>query len=124
MKNTPFHFKNSFLSEHYCDNNITAKKATKLLKQIGPQRDKGVAYMRSFIQGGDYILADGTHLVSPSQKLTIAKQGYNSLQSYDPQVNSMFSFSSKLKLPVFYRILPLAIFVKLNHLSPLLKRVV
>lgn len=106
LKNIPFHFENSYLSEHYSELNISAKKATQLLKQIGTQRDKVIAYMRSFIQGGDYILADGTHLVSHSQKLTIAKQGYNSLQSYDPQVNLMFLFSSKLKLPVFYRILP------------------
>ena len=85
---------------------MTDKKSSTLLKQIGLKRDRVVNYMRSFIKGGDYILADGTHLISHSQNMTLAKQGYNSSQIHDPQINLMFLFSAKLKLPVFYRILP------------------
>jgi transposase len=105
LKNIQFHFENSFLSEQYSDITMTDKKSSKLLKQIGLERDRAVKYMRSFIKGGDYILADGTHLISHSQNMTLAKEGYNSSQIHDPQINLMFLFSAKLKLPVFYRIL-------------------
>ncbi|UCE53602.1 MAG: transposase [Desulfobacterales bacterium] len=106
IKNIQFRFEHSFLSEIYHEINVIDKKVTTLLRQLGLAREKVVNYMRSFIQGGDYILADGTHIVSHSQHIEMAKQGYNSSQNYDPQVNLLFLFSSKLRLPVFYRILP------------------
>ncbi|RLC65826.1 MAG: hypothetical protein DRI52_12705 [Chloroflexi bacterium] len=106
LKNVSFLFDTCFLSEQYTDLSITPKKASLLLKQLGDRRHQIVSYMRSFIQGNDFILIDGTHVVSHSRKITFAKQGYNSQQSYDPQINLMFLFSSKLKSPVFYRLLP------------------
>ena len=106
IKNIQFHFENSFLSENYPDITITDKKASQLLQQIGLERDKVVSYMCSFIKGGDYILADGTHLISHSQNMVLPKEGYNSSQDHDPQVNLIFLFSAKLRLPIFYRILP------------------
>ena len=106
IKNIQFWYEGCFLSEHFSDMVMTDKKSSTLLKEIGLQRERAVSYMRSFIKGGDYILADGTHLISHSQNMTIAKDGYNSSQTHDPQVNLMFLFSAKLKLPVFYRILP------------------
>ena len=106
LKNIQFWFENCFLSEHYPDIHINDKTASTLLKEIGLQRERVVNYMRSFIRGGDYILADGTHLISHSQHLKLAKAGYNSSQLHDPQINLLFLFSAKLKLPVFYRILP------------------
>jgi transposase len=38
--------------------------------------------------------------------MILSKQGYNSSQIHDPQINLLFLFSATLKLPVFYRILP------------------
>jgi len=106
LKNVQFWFENSYLSEIYDEITITDKKATSVLIQIGSEREKVVRYMQSFIQGGDYILVDGTHIVSHSQNIGLAKQGYNSLNHHDPQLNLIFLFSAKLQLPVFYRILP------------------
>jgi transposase len=106
LKNIQFWFENSFLSEQYSDVTITDKKASSILKQLGTEHDKVVRYMRSFIRGGDYILADGTHLISHSHNMVLSKQGYNSSQINDPQINLIFLFSAKLKLPIFYRILP------------------
>ena len=106
LKNIQFWYENCFLSEHYSDITLTDKKSSILLKEIGLQRERVVNYMRSFIKGGDYILADGTHLISHSQNMILAKKGYNSSQTHDPQINLLFLFSAKLKLPVFYRIIP------------------
>jgi transposase len=62
--------------------------------------------MKNYIAEEDHIMFDGTNLVSHSKKMEGAKIGYNSKQNYDPQFNILFLFSSELKAPVFYRLLP------------------
>jgi len=106
IKNVQFYFEHSFLSELYSDVSLHDKRVSSILRETGIAREKCVEYMRSFIRGKDFILIDGTHIISHSQHMEINKIGYNSKRQFDPQFNLMFLFSSKLNTPIFYRILP------------------
>ena len=106
IKNIQFRYENSYLSERYSDLSLTDKKVSSLFRQIGSERAQTVSFMQTFIRGGDYILIDGTPLISHSKHIDLVKPGYNSQQLFASQLNLMFLFSTKLKLPVYYRILP------------------
>lgn len=106
LKNMDFHFSRSFLSEEYLQTALPAKQIGAWLKEIGHQRDKIVQFFKTFIQTEEHLLMDVTPFHSKSSYLSLAKQGYNSQHNFDPQVNLMMMFSTKLSLPVYYRLLP------------------
>lgn len=106
IKNTQFRFDASYLSQIFPEISLGEKRVSALYRKIGSERESVVAYMKNFINDQDHIMFDGTNLVSHSQKIEAAKIGYNSKQDYDPQLNILFLFSSELKSPVFYRLLP------------------
>ena len=45
-------------------------------------------------------------IISFSERIGLAKMGYNSKKEYDPQINLMLMFSTKMQLPVYYRVIP------------------
>ncbi len=106
IKNTAFHFENSFLSELFNTVTLGEKRVSALYRKIGNDRGAVVEYMKAFVRNDDYILFDGTNFVSHSKNIESAKIGYNSKQVFEPQLNVLFLFSSTLKTPVFYRLLP------------------
>ena len=106
LKNMDFHFSRSFLSNEYAQASLSAKQIGAWLKVIGHQRDKIVQFFKAFIQAGEHMLMDVTPFHSKSSYLSLAKPGYNSQRNFDPQVNLMMMFSTKLSLPVYYRLLP------------------
>jgi transposase len=106
LKNMDFYFSRSFLSEQYMQANLTAKHISTWLKAIGNQRDKIIQFFKTFIRSGEHLLMDVTPFHSKSSYLLLAKHGYNSQRNFDPQVNLMMMFSTKLTLPVYYRLLP------------------
>jgi transposase len=62
--------------------------------------------MRSYIDGVEHIIFDGTSLVTKSNQMNISRHGYNAHREYEPQINLLYAFSSDEKSPVYYRIVP------------------
>lgn len=106
LKNMEFHLSQSFLSESINNLSLAPKNISGLLKKLGGQREKIIAFCRSFIQPGTHLLVDVTHMHSYSDYLSMAKSGYNSQRDFDPQVNLLLIFSKQLLSPVYYRLLP------------------
>jgi transposase len=65
-----------------------------------------VSFQRSFLKEAKHIAFDVSHIISNSQKMDLNFQGYNSKRDFDPQVNTLYLFSTDIKMPAFYRILP------------------
>jgi hypothetical protein len=85
IKNIGFKYENSYLSEIFTKLSLTDKNVSALLKKIGAARESAVKFMQSFISGGDYVLVDGTHILSNSKNIEIVKPGYNPEDNYAPQ---------------------------------------
>lgn len=106
VRQVPFHLAHSYLSELYPGLALNEKKASLLLRDIGRDRARATAFMRSFVQSGEHILVDLTHLPLKSGHIPLSKPGYNSHMDFQPQCNVLYVFSASLGLPVFYRLLP------------------
>lgn len=106
IKNMPFHFQHSFLSEHFSQLGLTEKKIGQFLPELGTMRAQIIQYFRDFIIDDDHILIDATPLFTQSENIIISKYGYNNKREYLPQVNLLFIFSVGNHLPVYYRMTP------------------
>lgn len=106
IKNTSLVYESSYLSTYFKNYKITDKKISMVLKNLGKDRISVVNFMKEYLVGCEHVLIDGTHIISNSENLEINLQGYNSNQNYDPQVNLLFMFSSKLSRPAYFRLVP------------------
>ena len=106
IRQMPFHLAHRYLSELYPHLALNDKKISLLLRQIGRDRARAAAFMRSFVQRGEHILVDLTHLPLKSEHIPLSRPGYNSHMDFQPQCNVLYVFSASLRLPVFYRLLP------------------
>ena len=104
IKNMPSLIGESWLCESWQDSGLTDKGIGLLFRRVGVQRENAVAYMKAFIREGDYFLADTTHLLSKSSLIELTRKGYNNKGDHDPQINSMYVFSTQSRMPVFYRL--------------------
>jgi hypothetical protein len=104
IKNMPALIGESWLCENWQGSSLTDKGIGLLLRRVGVQRENAVAYMRAFIHEGDYFLADTTHVLSKSRLIELSGKGYNNKGDHDPQINSMYVFSTQSRMPVFYRL--------------------
>ncbi len=88
---------------------LSGASLTALLKDLGRRRQAISLFMKDFLQGErDYLIFDGTNLVSFSEKMADTQIGYNSQGIYDPQVNLLYAFSSSDQggVPAYYRKFP------------------
>lgn len=106
IKNMPTHIHHSWLAESWHSVQTTDKRISLMLNDIGKRRDQAVSYMRAFVHDDDYFLADSTHLPSKSSKIELSHKGYNNRGHHDPQINSLYIFSTQSRMPVFYRLHP------------------
>jgi len=106
LKNVEFHYNTSYLSEMYPGEDLSAKTLSYIIKQIGFQRDKIVDFFKEFNFADDYILFDGTDLISNSKKMDINKFSKTKSGTFDFVANIMFVYSINLQLPIYYRLLP------------------
>lgn len=106
IKNVPFYFMHSFLSEAWKQVRITDKSISELLRRVGANREKIMEYQKHFVREGEKVLLDMTHVITHSKQIEIAQSGYNNSMSFDPQVNLMYLFSAQQHEPVYYRLLP------------------
>lgn len=106
IKNVGYLFEKSFFSENYPDITLGEKRTSALYRKLGTLREDITKYMRHFIRADDHVLIDATNIISYSERIGISKPGYNSKHEFDPQVNLMLIFSTRLQLPVYYRVIP------------------
>jgi transposase len=106
IKNVPFFYMHSYLSELWKGSTITDKSISQLLRKLGANREKLIEYQKFFIQEGEKVLLDMTHVVTHSRQIESAQRGYNNSMSFEPQVNLMYLFSAQQHEPIYYRLLP------------------
>ena len=106
LKNIPFCLSQSFLQELIGSETFHEKTSILVLKKIGGMQEQMSAYMRAFIKRDDYLLMDSTHVFSNSNPNTLSRSGFHSQIDFESQFNQLYIYSSKNKMPVYYRILP------------------
>jgi transposase len=106
LKSIPFRLSQSYLDKLLRPIKFNEKTASSVLKSVGGMHEQMVEYMKSFITRDEYILMDLTHVFSNSNLITLSRKGYNNQLNFDPQINLMYLYSAKSRMPVYYRILP------------------
>ena len=98
LKHIPELLEASYLPEMLKINVFSEKKVSKILNDLGKNREKILDYMKLFITPNDHILIDFTNIFSNSKHIDLAQ--------YDPQINLLYIYSAKNKTPVYYKLLP------------------
>jgi len=106
IKSIPFRLQQSYLPELIQAKPFSEKTASVVLKTIGAMRQEQIAYMRSFIQKGEYLLIDLTDIFSSSSLIELCRKGYSNQMNFDPQFNLLYLYSAKTSMPIYYRLLP------------------
>jgi len=99
-----------FISEELFTGALSDKRITITLKTIGENREKVVEWMKGLLdelpeEGKNFVMMDSTHTQSLSENLNINAVGYNPDFTFEKQVRLMYLFSSKMKQPVYYRMI-------------------
>jgi len=99
-----------YCSEYWSKESLSDKQISQALKHVGQNREVVVSWMRSLLgmpqeMENTYLMMDSTHTPSLSDKLAINAKGYNPSFDFDKQLRLMYLFSSKLKQPVYYRLI-------------------
>lgn len=99
-----------FISEDLFTRALNEKCITTVLRTVGENREKVVEWMKGLLddlpeEGKNFVIMDSTHTQSLSEKLNINAVGYNPDFTFEKQVRLMYLFSSKLKQPVYYRMI-------------------
>ena len=95
-----------FISEDLFTNALGDKCITKTLRTVGENRER----MRQLLddlpeEGRNFVIMDSTHAQSLSDNLNVDAVGYNPDFTFEKQVRLMYLFSSRLKQPVYYRMI-------------------
>jgi transposase len=106
LKNAEFHYLHSYLSETYPNLPLSSKNLTTLMREIGVQRNRIVAFFHEFNFSDDNIIFDGTDIFCNSKQIDAAKFSKSKSGTFDFVANIMFAFSIGLQLPIYYRIIP------------------
>ena len=99
-------YDNSYLSELYGKLALSGASLSGFLKEFGRNRERIVAFLKEFICRDEYVLFDGTNIISRSGNMDINRIGYNSRRQFDPQISLMFAFSASRHMPGYYRLVP------------------
>lgn len=107
IKNWAYHYERSYLTQMLPGVKLSAKSCGSLLQRCGANRYGIVGFLRDITTDeNEHILVDTTHVVSQSTQIDIVKKGYNSANSFEPQINLFYVFNVDQKVPVYYRMLP------------------
>ena len=99
-------YERSYLSEKFPGLTMSPSKLTAFLQGFGIKREQHIGFMKGYLTDSQYVLFDGTNLISDSERMDINRLGYNSHRQYDPQINLMYAFSADEHKPGYYRVLP------------------
>ena len=99
-----------FISEELFTDSLSDKCITRTLRTVGENREKAVEWMRGLLdglpeEGKNFVMMDSTHIHSLSENLNINSVGYNPDFTFEKQIRLMYLFSSKMKQPVYYRMI-------------------
>jgi len=99
-----------FISEELFTNTLSDKCITRTLRTIGENREKVVEWMKGLLdelpeEGKNFVMMDSTHTQSLSGNININAVGYNPDFTFEKQIRLMYLFSSKMKQPVYYRMI-------------------
>lgn len=106
FKRAAFLYERSFLSEMFPNLPLSPASISNFLHEFGVKREQQVGFMKNYLSDSQYILFDGTNIISNSKEMDINRLGYNSHRQFDPQVNLMYAFSTDKQKPGYYRVLP------------------
>ncbi len=104
FKRMEFLYEKSYLSDKFGKLPLSKASISGFLKRLGEKREQIKMFMNEFISDTEYILFDGTNIITKSEKLDINRVGYNSHRQYDPQINLLYAFSTDTNAPAYYRI--------------------
>ncbi len=102
-------YESSVISQSLSGLALSGSSITSLLKNLGQRRQAISLFMKDFLQGEkDYLIFDGTNLVTYSKAISDAQVGYNSKGIYDPQINLLYAFTNtdNRAMPGYYRKFP------------------
>jgi len=106
LKNSEFHYLNSFLSEMFPGLNLSASRLSGLMREIGTKRSNIVEFFKEFMIANDHIIFDGTDVLCNSKNMDISKMSKSKKNTFDNVANIMMAFSTELQLPIYYRLVP------------------
>ena len=106
LKNVPFYYATSYLSETVKDVHLSPDSLGDMLRRIGMDRNSMVQFMKSMMKDDHYLAVDLTHVLSMSEGIISATLGHNSMEEYLPQVQVLFLFSLDHDSPTYFRIMP------------------
>ena len=106
FKRADFLYERSYLSEIFGNISFSPSHLSQFLRNFGIKREQHVGFMKEYLTDSEYVLFDGTNIISNSQEMDINRLGYNSHRQYDPQINLMYAFSADKHKPGYYRIIP------------------
>lgn len=105
LKRKALIYSSSYDSITYPRLSLSAASLTKFLHDLGGQRQEQVEFMKKYLTGSEYLIFDGTRLVSYSDNNALAEIGYNHCGLTDPQANLLYCFSLKpTQAPVYFRV--------------------
>lgn len=106
LKNMGLYYQDSWFSEEIKEVSFYPQDIQRLLKRIGSDRGRIGEFLRDLMEEKEGVLIDLTHVFSLSENMILSAKGYNSEFDFTPQINVLFLFSPKKKMPLFYRVLP------------------
>lgn len=105
LKNIELHYEHSYFSEMYPSASVGSKIIGNTIQLLGKKREHIRRYFKGIQNKGEYVLIDGTHILNNS-KAEMSEVGYNSQNSFSPQINLMYIFDKESHSPTYYRLLP------------------
>ena len=99
-----------FISEDLFTNALSDKCVTQTLRTVGENREKVIGWMKELLndlpdEGRNFVMMDSTHTQSLSENMNVNAVGYNPGFTFEKQVRLMYLFSSRMKQPVYYRMI-------------------
>ena len=105
LKNVQYHFSKSYLSELYKNVGLSSGSISKKLGEIGINRSNILNFFKEFKTANDKILFDGTDMLSNSKNMGYPQKSKTKKGTFENIINLMFIFSTKSKIPLYYRIM-------------------
>lgn len=105
IKNVQHHYHVSHLSNIISGAKVSPKTLSKMLNEIGQQRNLIKTFLSKYITEEESIVVDLTHIFSFSENIISASLGRNSEKEYIPQINLFLLYSLDKMQPMFYRLL-------------------
>ncbi len=104
IKNLMHHYSASFLSETFPQLSFYPKGISKLLNELGQDRERIKLFLQHFIQGTKFAVIDSTHIFSLSEGINAAVIGHNSEKEYVPQSRLLLIHSLDKHTPAYFRL--------------------